>query len=141
MNFKIIINDDDPVILFLHKRLVIDNGWDSSPVLLSDGFETLDYLRSNANSGVQFVLLMDINMPGMTGWEVLDQIASGYIDDIHVIIISSSVNSDDHQRASRYDKVIAYLEKPVKAENLREVIKASPLSDCLTNKVRSEKPL
>ena len=131
MNLKVIIVDDDPVILFLHKRLVTDNGWDNSPILFPNGSQTLAYLRDKRNNGVTYFLLLDINMSEISGWELLDQINAHRLEGIYVVIISSSVNSADRKRADLYDQVIAYLEKPITALELQELMERDPFKPLL----------
>ncbi len=122
MALRIIISDDDPVILFLHSRLVAESGLDTSPLQFADGSETLSYLENNSDKGNTYFLLLDINMPGMSGWDLLDQINRRGLDGIKVAIVSSSVNREDHKRAAGYPQVVGYLEKPVKAASLQKIL-------------------
>lgn len=62
------------------------------------------------------VVLLDINMPIMTGWEVLREIEkfpSKTVDLLSIYIVSSSIDIDDHERAAHNQKVLGYLEKPI----------------------------
>lgn len=62
------------------------------------------------------VVLLDINMPIMTGWEVLremEKFPTQIIDLLSIYIVSSSIDIDDHERATHNQMVLGYLEKPI----------------------------
>jgi CheY-like chemotaxis protein len=140
MSLKIIICDDDPVVLFLHKRLVTNNGWDSDPLLFPNAAQTLSYLLENMQDGNGYLLLLDINMPVMSGWELLDQINTQALEGIHAVVISSSVNSADHKKAGLYPQVVAYLEKPITAVKLQELVQRDPVKRLLGKALRQIPP-
>ncbi len=66
-------------------------------------------------------LFLDINMPRMTGFQFLDQISThpATVDrDPFVIIVSTSSNPDDAERAMRYEIVRDYHTKALTADYL-----------------------
>jgi CheY-like chemotaxis protein len=99
-----------------------------------NGEEALDYLfgRNKYTDRSLFplpdIILLDLNMPGINGIEVLQQIKS---DDklrrIPVIVLTSSKEAGD--RALSYDSgANSYLLKPISFEILVEVVKK--INDC-----------
>lgn len=70
------------------------------------------------------LLLLDINMPTLTGWEVIDELdvflhkAKDYFS---VVILSSSVDPRDQQKATEYPHIRAVLEKPLRREHLNSL--------------------
>ncbi len=65
------------------------------------------------------VLFLDINMPEMSGWEVLDAIMKmpeACKDLLTIYMFSSSLNVADKQRALNCSLVKGYVEKPLTAE-------------------------
>jgi response regulator RpfG family c-di-GMP phosphodiesterase len=67
------------------------------------------------------LLLLDINMPTLSGWEVLEELDNflqASRDNFYVFILSSSVDSRDHERAHLSPHVTAILEKPLTSVQL-----------------------
>jgi CheY-like chemotaxis protein len=122
MNMKVLINDDDPVCVFLHKTYVINGGWDNSPLLFTNPHAVLTHLADDKHREQAYLLLLDINMPEMSGWELLDRLTANGWDFIYVIIVSSSVNKKDYARSLSYKQVVGYAEKPLSLERLRELL-------------------
>ncbi len=127
MNLNVLIVDDDKMITLLHKVMVVKNKISTNPPLLfSDGKMALEFLSSEYNPEERYLVLLDINMPVLNGWEFLDSIQSEqYANDLLVIIVTSSVDSSDKQKARTYPQVIGFLEKPLRAESC-DFIKAIP---------------
>lgn len=116
MNTEVVIIDDDAVVLFLHKILVQKSPLSSSLYCFDNGSEAYSYLCNRTNNKPILVLL-DINMPGMSGWDFLDKITLDQCDDnVWVVMVTSSINSSDRERAAKYPRVIEYVEKPLSKE-------------------------
>lgn len=116
MKLEVIIIDDDEIITYMQKSLVEECGLASEPRTFADGKDALNFFKEQDPAGKAFLLLLDINMPEMSGWEFLDSIKtlSSYgMFDLYVIMVTSSVNSDDKRTALRYDEVIGFIEKPM----------------------------
>lgn len=109
-----IIVDDDPVLVFMLQKMIINNGLNDSPISFEDGLQALTYLKENYTVKDNYIILLDINMPEMNGWEFLDVIQS-FVNDtnVFVFIVSSSINQGDKDKAKQYSLVISYLEKPI----------------------------
>ncbi|MEL0211893.1 MAG: response regulator transcription factor, partial [Novosphingobium sp.] len=62
----------------------------------ASGEETLDAIKTHDPA----IVLLDINMPGMSGWEMLDKLKETHSSyQVSVIIATSSVDFDDRKRA------------------------------------------
>lgn len=125
MMLKVLIVDDDPVTLFIHRQNVIKSDLSSDPVTFSNGKEVLDYLNEQTDEDVVFFILLDINMPEMNGWQFLQALNSKDADRVYTVMVSSSVDSRDHLKAQEFKSVIGYLEKPMSAGLLRDFMDAS----------------
>lgn len=125
MEPRVIIVDDDPIAVFLLVRLLKHQNMSDRPLTFPGGHEVLEYLDKNDDASARYLVFLDINMPGMKGWELLDIIEKKhYAARIYFCIVSSSVDQVDHDRIQSYSHVIAFLEKPVDAKML-EGLKAS----------------
>ncbi|UYQ94728.1 response regulator [Chitinophaga horti] len=84
----------------------------------SDAQEVLDYLRDVGKDASKLpdIILLDLNMPVMDGWEFLDrfqQIRPMMSKGIRVYVLTSSIDEKDQERVSSYDFVSGYLTKPL----------------------------
>lgn len=116
MNTDIVIIDDDAVVLILHKILIQKSPLSSPLYCFDNATEACSYL-CNRKSRNPILVLLDINMPQMSGWDFLDRISNeGCDENVWVVMVTSSINSSDKQRADKYSQVIEYLEKPLSQE-------------------------
>ena len=67
------------------------------------------------------ILLLDINMPGITGWEFLDQLNALGLQ-ANVYMYSSSIDPDDVKEARNYPMVKDFINKPLDARTIRQVL-------------------
>ena len=86
------------------------------------------YIKSTFGdvNGLGSILFLDINMPTLSGWDFLE--AYELFDEqiknkISIYMLSSSVDYRDKKRATDNKNVLGYFEKPLTAENIKEVIK------------------
>jgi len=119
MNPEVLIVDDDRIFVAIQQRMVVMSGLHDNPLVFTNGKDALDFLETSVNEDSFFLVLLDINMPIMNGWEFLDTISATFsIDRVRVVVVSSSINVADKEKANQYRHVISYLEKPIKPENL-----------------------
>jgi response regulator of citrate/malate metabolism len=118
MNLNVLIVDDDKMITLLHKVMVTKNKICSNPFLFKDGKEALDFLLTEYKSDELYLVLLDINMPVLNGWEFLDSIQSErFAKELLVVLVTSSVDSGDKVKAKTYPQVIGFLEKPLRTDS------------------------
>lgn len=114
MNMDVVIIDDDAVILFLHKILIQKSPLPSNVTEFKNASEGLNYLSSR-RSETPLLVFLDINMPEINGWEILERIRE-MSQKIFVVMVTSSINNSDRQKAAGFPEVIEYLEKPLSSE-------------------------
>ncbi|WP_396194982.1 response regulator [Flavobacterium sp.] len=120
---KYILIDDDPIINLVHKKIIKNADYEAEITDFSSGKKALDYFKKNTNSQGEIVLL-DINMPEMNGFEFLDElIKSKNINwvQLNIYILTSSLNIKDREQAAKYPMLKGYLEKPLNINNLMEL--------------------
>lgn len=128
MSDRIILVDDDDLISMIVKRMLERLEPPSEVTCLPNGKEALDFFLENPGLG-NCILLLDINMPVMNGWEFLDAIRDNeLLDGIYGCILTSSVNEADRRKASEYSCIHKFLEKPITSQALEELKKEFRLS-------------
>jgi len=122
MTFRTLIVDDDSIIIFIHKKLVGKCGYPLAPETYLNGREALDNLMSTADESTLSIVLLDINMPVMSGWEFLDAIQDKpFAKNMKVAMVTSSVDASDKLKAKTYSQVVGFLEKPITVDMLNEL--------------------
>lgn len=113
-NKKVLIVDDDHVILMIHKLKIMKTGVDLTPLQFLNGQTALDHIIEYNEVENSFIVLLDINMPVMNGWEFLDSIQKMALKcQVKVAIVTSSVDQADQEKAKMYSQVFSYITKPV----------------------------
>jgi CheY-like chemotaxis protein len=122
MKLNVLLIDDDNIVLFLHKTLAKLSGFTSEAILCENGKEAFDYLHSHDVANTTFLLVLDINMPYMNGWELIDAInKEKFSAQIFVVIVTSSINTADQEKAKSYKQVIDFRIKPITIDALTEM--------------------
>lgn len=123
MSLKVIIVDDDDTTIYIHKMLVRASQLSAEPVCFSNSTEAINYLDEQYNAADTYLLLLDINMPVIDGWRFLDTIQlKPYADDLSIVLITSSIDIADRNRAAQYKQVIDYVEKPLKKDRCVQIL-------------------
>ena len=119
--------DDDDVVNILNTIMVRQTGRVESILAIQSAEKALETLsafqRENKWPSLIFV---DINMPGMDGWEFIDQFRerfSTYKQKCVICLLSSSLDPRDEQKAAQSDMVDYYASKPLTREVVHTVWK------------------
>jgi DNA-binding response OmpR family regulator len=91
---------------------------------VTDGKDAFEYFQSNASgNSMAKLILLDINLPGMNGIDLLKKIRSiSHLKYLPVIIFSTSESPDDI-KASYDNGANAYIVKPVGINSLTDTLK------------------
>lgn len=126
MLHKVICIDDDPIALLLSKLVISKAGIASEVVTHSNGQEAIAYLRSQAGGkDDRLLILLDLNMPVMDGWEFLEQFSTELYEkhcNARIILLSSSIDPNDIQKSRRFDMVLDFFPKPLTREMLQQIL-------------------
>jgi CheY-like chemotaxis protein len=116
---KIWLIDDDNITNMLN-RYFLEEHYPSleirSFIYASEALEELKQGGDNPN-----FILLDINMPGMNGWEFLDGLQQSEISSSKLPIIymlSSSLDPEDEAKARKSALVKGFISKPLEVEKL-----------------------
>ncbi|EKB50740.1 response regulator [Cecembia lonarensis] len=118
----IILVDDDPINNLINKRLI-------AKLEVAERVE--DYLEAEKalarlqelDKNTKVLVLLDINMPVMNGWDFLnfynDQLAERTDK---IVMLSSSIDFQDRKKAFSYKQVETFLEKPLTIEKMKSIL-------------------
>lgn len=109
----LLVDDSEPDNIF-HEAVLRSAGFEGDLRAFEEPEEALDYLRRLPHGPVSLVLL-DINMPGMNGWEFA-QAARPLLQDnptILLVMLTSSSLPEDREQAASEEAVSGYLTKPL----------------------------
>ena len=115
--------DDDPLYIFSMKKVLKLTEFCSDAKFFKNGQEVLDELIPHLEEGVlPDIMFLDISMPLMNGWELLDHLVKyPRIKEMKIFIVSSSIDPYDTGKSSSYDIVTDYIYKPITIEKMKEL--------------------
>lgn len=129
MNKKCVwVVDDDPIFRLIFSMTLKKSFDDYTIVEHENGKVACESLYDgfDGNTDLPDCLFMDINMPEMNGWQCMDKILELMPDTLDsfpkIYIVSSSINTDDEQKAFSYPFTSGYLTKPISIEKFQEIL-------------------
>lgn len=117
--------DDDKIFTYLVSKQMKLVNFCESLLIFNDGDEALKSLRKimETPDHLPSVILLDINMPVLDGWQFLDEFIKFKIArKVTVYILSSSIDQADYIKANTYKEVSNFYVKPITNENLAEML-------------------
>ncbi|NML38270.1 response regulator [Chitinophaga sp. G-6-1-13] len=117
----IFIVDDDPIHQQIAKIMIERQGICTNIRVFSDAQDVLDHIRQHADKVDELpdLILLDLNMPIMDGWEFLDEYSVFHDQlpkQIRIFVLTSSIDEKDKERVRHYPVVNGYLTKPLSKE-------------------------
>lgn len=125
----VLLIDDDEATNFYHKLILEDACAGVHVQSVTSAHEGLDFLQSKgayADSPQPGIIFLDINMPGMTGWDFLEAYKN-LSQEVHqravVAMLTTSVNPDDRERGEKIPAVREFVHKPLTPEAFWKVVR------------------
>jgi two-component system cell cycle response regulator DivK len=115
MGQRILVVDDDNSNLELARKILGASGYDV--LLARDGYEAVRV----ALTALPDLILMDLSLPGLDGWEAVQQIRSQLAQAIPIVALTAHAMAGDREQALATG-CTDYLAKPYKPVDLRAKI-------------------
>lgn len=120
------IIDDDDIYVYGVKKLIQIKDLCENLMVFKNGQEALNYLKPILNTPelLPEVILLDINMPIMNGWEFAEEFTklnANPVKQITIFMISSSIDPKDVERAKQISGISQYYIKPVTLDVLTKI--------------------
>jgi CheY-like chemotaxis protein len=120
--------DDNSDDNFYHERIIKKSDPANVVIAKQTGMDALEYLKARNDTRDTLhpeLILLDINMPGMNGWEFLEAyrlLEKNKQGKLIVVILTTSENPDDYRRALDQDIATEFRNKPLTKDMLAELI-------------------
>ena len=120
------IVDDDPIFVYSLTKLISLRNLCDEVLSYPNGADALEALKNANDTGflIPDIILLDINMPVMDGWEFLNEyvkLKPTLTKNITLYVLSLSVDDADIKRANAIEVVSRYIIKPVTQAKLVEI--------------------
>lgn len=117
--------DDDQVFNFIHKKQIMRSKIEKDIVDYTSPFKALDYLKNISFDQLPDVILLDINMPELNGFEFVERLIKErheIEDKLNIFVVTSSLNPTDYQKAKKFDCIKGFYDKPIDFEKVMSTV-------------------
>jgi len=115
----ILLIDDNEIDLFINERLLQYSNFASDIIPLTSSKTALEYLKNE--KVLPEIIFLDVNMPVIDGFKFLYEF-SKFPDnrkkEVRIVLLTSSANDRDKEKASANPNVIKFLSKPLSEQKL-----------------------
>ena len=129
---EIIFVDDDAIVRMLGKRILANLKFDREITQFENGQTAIQEIQKRVSqneiqqSEKPTLILLDINMPVMDGWDFLDEFSAlpeSIKNQFYISIITSSIDRSDKEKAFSYPIVKDYIQKPMSVSLFMDFLK------------------
>jgi CheY-like chemotaxis protein len=119
----VLIVEDSPAFNHLTKVTLKKSGLECCFTELTNGQKALEYM--NEATQCPDVILLDINMPVMDGFDFLEEYRHTHkcLDKTLIYMLTSSVHEQDKVQAHSFGIVKDFFEKPITEENVARIMR------------------
>ncbi|MEP3386653.1 MAG: response regulator [Reichenbachiella sp.] len=117
----VLLVDDDVPTNFIHEVILKKTNRFKQIGSVLSATEALDYLQVSRPN----LIFLDINMPALSGWDFIDQFRSLPLEqkeNIVIIMLSTSMDPKDRQRAQICSEIQEFVSKPISVEKVEDIL-------------------
>jgi CheY-like chemotaxis protein len=121
---NIVLVDDDDVISLVHREVFRRVMPTAEIQVFRSGIQLLEQIQNDDTFRFD-VLFLDIRMPELDGFEVLDRLEHlqhSWIKDAHVFVLSSTLDERDLNRAKEHYLVDDFIGKPLTFSMIEQIL-------------------
>ncbi len=120
MTKQIFIVDDDPINNLILRKELEKKDASIELIIFENALKAMALIESS--NQLPNLILLDINMPEMSGWEFLRHLENKNMS-LPVFMITSSVVKRDQEKAQNFPLIKDYLIKPLSAQDFDKIVK------------------
>ncbi len=120
--------DDDPIYQTIINKLIEKTEVFSAHSSFTNGKEAITALKKTLaenDNNLPDIILLDINIPVMDGWEFMEEIKTikyKINKEIIIYIVSSSIAVEDRDKSKTFKDIIGYIPKPITISDLISIV-------------------
>ncbi|MBI3220047.1 MAG: response regulator [Bacteroidetes bacterium] len=124
---RILLVDDDAITNMINEKL-LRISVECKITAFTNPEEALEHIKSCAHVNLQElpdIILLDINMPQMDGWEFLNEferLHEHVLSKTKVWMLTSSIAPEDIEKSKTYQSVKDFISKPLTLDKIKEII-------------------
>ncbi len=121
---KALLIDDDCLTNYLHQIIIEESGIFEEVEIAETAMEAMDKLERENVKDYPEIIFLDLNMPGLDGWDFIKDYSIHKKSDKKtvIVILTSSDNPDDKIKAIFAKGVYAYVNKPLTYDKLVDIV-------------------
>ena len=120
---RFLLIDDNEADNVFHEIMIRRAGFTGEVLVFESGEDALDFFRSDGMD-VPTCIFLDINMPGLDGFEVAEQATELLADKpaVMLVMLTSSGSPADRDRAAALPIIKGYVTKPLEVEGIQALM-------------------
>lgn len=121
---KVLLVDDDDIVNSINKVIIKHAKFAEEIIVQTVASDAIDYIKEQKEQdALPELIFLDINMPEMDGWDFVDEYVKLGFEESgpRIIMLTSSINPRDENRASLIDEITDFMSKPLSPEILDKI--------------------